>query len=211
MMGGLIMAHGDDRGIKVPPRLAAVQVVVLVVRDDDGSASEAGRRLVEELAAAGMRARLDDRVDTAFGRRATDWELKGVPVRIELGPRDLAEGRVTVVRRDLDPSAEGAKVSVAVGEVAARVPAVLGQVQADLLAGAIALRDSRTVEVSAVGEALEAAESGFARIAWATLGEQGEAELARHAVTVRCLQGPDGGVPASGDAPGVTALVARAY
>src|SRR5690606_4241883 len=91
MMGGLIMAHGDDAGLRVPRRLAATQVVVLVGRDEHGSVSDAARRLVGELAAAGVRTRLDDQVATAFGRRATDWELKGVPVRIELGPRDLAE------------------------------------------------------------------------------------------------------------------------
>ena len=86
MIGGLIMGHGDDSGLRVPPRLAAVQAVVLVVRDDDGSVSEAARALVAELEAAGVRVRLDDR-DVAFGRRATEWELKGVPLRIEVGPQ----------------------------------------------------------------------------------------------------------------------------
>ncbi len=101
MMGGLIMAHGDDAGLRVPPRLAAVQVAVVVVKDDDdGAVGDAGRGVVDRLGALGVRARLDDNVATAFGRRATDWELKGVPVRIELGPRDLAERRAVLVRRD---------------------------------------------------------------------------------------------------------------
>ena len=102
MMGGLIMAHGDDRGLRVPPRLAAVQVVVLVVKDDDeGSVTEAARRLLGRRWSTRVCAHVwTSRSRPAFGRRATDWELKGVPLRIEVGPRDLAEGRAVVGRRD---------------------------------------------------------------------------------------------------------------
>lgn len=205
MMGGLIMCHGDDAGLRIPPRLASTQVVVLVIKDADGAA-EAAARLVDELAAAGVRAKLDARTDTSFGRRATDWELKGVPVRIEVGPRDLANGEVTVVRRDTSEKAQHG-----VGAVAAAVPGLLEAIQADLLAEATRRRDDRTVEVATLEEAREAAQTGFARIPWATLGEAGEAKLAEDAVTVRCLQTADGQVPASEDEPGVLAVVARAY
>ena len=116
MVGGLIMTHGDDNGLRVPPVLAPIQVVVLVVRDEEG-AGEAAARLADELKAAGVRVRLDDQVDTSFGRRATDWELKGIPLRIEVGPRDLTEGEVTLVRRDT-----GEKRQVAVAGVAGRGP-----------------------------------------------------------------------------------------
>ncbi|HRW39887.1 MAG TPA: His/Gly/Thr/Pro-type tRNA ligase C-terminal domain-containing protein, partial [Aquihabitans sp.] len=205
MMGGLIMCHGDDAGLRIPPRLASTQVVVLVIKDADGAAEAAGR-LVDELRAAGVRAKLDARTDTSFGRRATDWELKGVPVRIEVGPRDLANGEVTVVRRDT-----GEKSQATVDGVAATIPGVLDAVQADLLGAATRRRDERTAEVTTIDEAREAAQVGFARIPWATLGEQGEAVLAQDAITVRCLQTPDGQVPASEDEPGVVAVVARAY
>lgn len=205
MMGGLIMCHGDDAGLRIPPRLASTQVVVLVIKDADGAA-EAAARLVDELTAAGVRAKLDARTDTSFGRRATDWELKGVPVRIEVGPRDLANGEVTIVRRDTSE-----KRQAPVGEVAHRVEMLLEVVQADLLAEATRRRDERTVEVATIDEAREAAQTGFARIPWATLGEAGEATLAEDAVTVRCLQTADGEVPASEDEPGVMAVVARAY
>ena len=116
MVGGLIMTHGDDNGLRVPPVLAPIQVVVLVVRDEEG-AGEAAARLVDELKAAGVRVRLDDKVDVSFGRRATNWELKGIPLRIEVGPRDLKEGEVTLVRRD-----NGEKRQVAVAAVSARGP-----------------------------------------------------------------------------------------
>jgi prolyl-tRNA synthetase len=205
MMGGLIMGHGDDLGLRVPPRLAAIQVVVMAIRDDDGVA-DAARSLVAELTGTGVRARLDDRTDTSFGRRATEWEIKGVPVRIEVGPRDLANGEVTVVRRDTN---EKQQVSLDAGP--ALVSELLDQIQEALLAQATAFRNDHTVDATSIGEAREAAQTGFARIPWAALGETGEADLAAGAVTVRCLQTPDGEVPRSEDEPGVVAIIARAY
>jgi prolyl-tRNA synthetase len=205
MVGGLIMCHGDDAGLRVPPRLAHIQAVVLLVRDEDG-AGEQARRLTDELRVAGVRARLDDGVATSFGRRATDWELKGVPVRLEVGPRDLAEGQVTLVRRDT-----GEKAQVPVDQVAGRVPDLLEEVQAGLLAAATALRDDRTVEAGSLDEAAEAARTGFARIPWDAIRGDGETRLAADGVTVRCLLAADGGVPASEDEPDQVAVVARAY
>jgi prolyl-tRNA synthetase len=205
MVGGLIMAHGDDQGLVVPPNLAPIQAVVLLVRDEDG-AGDTAAALAAELKAAGVRVRLDAQVATSFGRRATDWELKGVPVRIEAGPRDLAEGLVTLVRRDT-----GDKVQVAVGEVAARIPDLLAEIQADLLAGATRRRDDRTVEATSVEEAVEAAKVGFARLPWDLLRDGGEARLAKDAITVRVLQTADGGLPTSEDEPDLVAYVARSY
>lgn len=205
MMGGLIMCHGDDRGLRVPPRLASVQAVVLVIRDEDGVV-DAARALTDALAATGVRVRLDDRTDTSFGRRATDWELKGVPVRIEVGPRDLANGEVTVVRRDT-----GDKVQATLDAVPGTVADQLEQIQAALLDAATRRHHDRSADVTTVDEAREVAATGFARIPWATLGEAGETLLARDAITVRCLQRPDGTVPDTEDEPGVLAVVARAY
>ena len=162
--------------------------------------------LVAELKAAGVKVRLDAQVATSFGRRATDWEIKGVPVRIEVGPRDLAEGLVTIVRRDT-----GEKRTVPVGEVAHRVTNLLPLIQADLLAAATQRRDDRTAEVTSIEDAVEAGKVGFAKIAWDLLKDGGEALLARDAITVRCLQTADGGLPASEDAPDLVAYVARSY
>jgi prolyl-tRNA synthetase len=210
MVGGLIMAHGDDRGLVVPPTLAAVQAVVVLVKDDDvpgvGSAGDAARKLAAELADAGVRLEVDDRVTTSFGRRATEWELKGVPVRIEVGPRDLAQGEVTIVRRDT-----GEKRSAPLGEVVHRVTNLLPLVQSDLLAQATERRESRTAEVASVAEAAEAAASGWARIPWDLVRGEGEARLARDAVTVRCLQRADGTVPDADDEPDLVAYVGRSY
>jgi prolyl-tRNA synthetase len=205
MVGGLIMAHGDDAGLVIPPVLAPIQAVVLLVRDEDG-AGEAADALVAELKGAGVKVRLDAQVATSFGRRATDWEIKGVPVRIEVGPRDLAEGLVTIVRRDT-----GEKRTVPVGEVAHRVTNLLPTIQADLLATATRRRDDRTVEVTSVEDAVEAGKVGFAKIAWDRIKDGGEAILARDAITVRCLQTADGGLPGHEDAPDLVAYVARSY
>lgn len=205
MVGGLIMAHGDDRGLVVPPALAPIQVVVLLVRDEDGAGDRA-EALAQELKAAGVRTRLDAQVATSFGRRATDWELKGVPVRIEVGPRDLKEGNVTIVRRDT-----GEKRTVPVDEVGHRIENLLPQIQADLLAGATTRRDDRTAEVSSLEEAVEAGQVGFACIPWDLVKDGGEDRLAQDAITVRCLQRADGSLPDSEDEADLVAYVARSY
>jgi prolyl-tRNA synthetase len=205
MVGGLIMGHGDDAGLVVPPALAPIQVVVLLVRDEDG-AGAAADGLVTALRAAGVRARLDAQVATSFGRRATDWELKGVPVRIEVGPRDLADGQITIVRRD---TAE--KRTVPIGEAEHRVVNLLSLIQSDLLAAATRRRDERTVEAATIEEAAEAGKVGFATVPWDLVRGEGEARLAQDAISVRCLQRPDGGLPASEDEADIVAYVARAY
>ena len=99
MVGGLIMAHGDDQGLRIPPPVAPVQAVVVAVKDDERTMTTAGS-VVDELVAAGVRTRLDTRTSQGFGRRATEWELKGVSIRIEVGPRDPECGQATIARRD---------------------------------------------------------------------------------------------------------------
>ncbi|MFC4502124.1 MULTISPECIES: proline--tRNA ligase [Streptomyces] len=206
MIGALVMTHGDDDGLRVPPRLAQIQAVVLAVKDDEAVLAKV-RELGDRLRAAGIRVRVDDRTDLPFGRRAVDWELKGVPVRVEVGPRDLENGTVTLVRR-----IPGGKEAVAVDGVVDLLPGLLEEDQALLLRQSRERRESRTADVATIGEAVEAAGAGqWARIPWATLGAEGETRLAEHAVTVRCLVAEDGSVPDDEDAPGNVAVVARAY
>jgi len=204
LVGALIMGHGDDAGLRVPPRIAPVQVVVVLVKAADG-AGEAAAALVAELAGRGVRVELDDRVDTSFGRRAVEWELKGVPVRIDVGPRDLAAGNATLVRRDT-----GDKVPVPVGGVAQAAAEALDDIQAALHRQATEMRDARTAQVTSVAEAQEAAQTGFARVPWDVVRDD-EVRLAQAGVTVRCLQRDDGDLPMSSDEPGLVATVAKAY
>ena len=192
LVGALIMCHGDDAGLRLPPKLAPVQVVVLVVRDEEGVVA-AAEAIASDLRKAGVRVRVDDRVGTSFGRRSVDWELKGVPVRVEVGPRDLAEGRVTLVRRDTLE-----KHPVAVAGAAEEAVRFLADAQQALFDEAVAARWARTQPVDTLAEAVEAAASGFAVLPWKSIGEPGELELAASGVSVRCLQRPDGTLDTSG-------------
>jgi prolyl-tRNA synthetase len=178
---------------------------VLVVRAEDG-APEAAATLTAELVGAGVRTELDARVDVGFGRRATDWELKGVPVRVEIGPRDIAAGQATLVRRDA-----AGKTSVPLRGLAAGVARLLDDIQDELLAAASARQDDGIVDVATPDEAVEATQSGWARLPWSALGAVGEARLREAGVTIRCLVRADGGLPAAEDEPDVLALAARAY
>lgn len=204
MVGGVIMAHGDARGLRLPPRVAPVQVAVVVVRDEDGAGDHA-RRLVSELQALDVRAKLDDAVHIGFGRRATDWELKGVPIRIDIGPRELSYGNVSLVRRDAEP------LSLPIGEVAAHTPKLLEGIQRAMFDDALRFREASVANATSIDDAAEAAKTGVARIPWGRLGADGERTLRDHGVSVRCLQREDGSVPDADDERGLVAIVARAY
>jgi prolyl-tRNA synthetase len=205
LIGGLVMAHGDDLGLRVPPRLAPVQAAVLVVKEGEGVAGVA-HELTAALREAGVRAWLDDRVAMPFGRRAIDAELKGYPVRIEVGPRDVAEGRAVLVRR-----VTGERTAVPVDRVVSLVTAALEADQATLYEEALARQRERTADVTSVPEAIEAAGAGWARLPWSAVGSGGEAELNAQGITVRCLVRADGGVPGAEDEPDLVAVVGRAY
>ena len=130
LVGGVVMAHGDDRGLRLPPRVAPQQVVIVpIVRDDDrADVLRLAAAVADELRTADVRVRLDDRSEVRPGFKFNEWELKGVPLRIELGSRDLTAGAVTVARRDT-----GEKQQIPLARVAAAVAELLSDVQASLL------------------------------------------------------------------------------
>ena len=200
------MCHGDDFGLVLPPAVAPVQVVVVVVKDTDGVVTRAAAALVEELAARGVRVRLDDNVGHAFGWRATDWDLQGVPVRVELGPRDLAESAALLYRRDTRD-----KNKISIDKVVAEVQQLTGRIQSDMFEAAMARRDATISDVTTLDEARDAAQTGVARLPWDVVGSAGEQDLATSGLTVRCLQLSDGSLPETDDDAGALAYVARAY
>lgn len=206
MVGGLILGHGDDSGLRIPPRLAPVQAYVMVIKDDADTVA-ASEKVHAELKAVGVRSRLDKRGDIAFGRRAVDAELKGFPVRVEIGPRDLAKGEVTLAHRLTD---EG-KVSVKLENVARAVTEALDSGQQALWNEAQARLTDSIQEVSSIAEAIEAAHSGVAKLPWEACGVEGEARAATEGITVRCLQRTDGTVPDSLDEPNLVSFLARSY
>ena len=206
MLGGLIMCHGDDFGLVLPPALAPVQVVVVVVKDTDGAVTHAASALVDELRARGVRVSLDDDVAQAFGWRATDWDLQGVPIRVELGPRDLAENAVMLYRRDTRD-----KNKVGIENVVDEAQRLTGRIQMDMFEAATARRDATVSDCTSLDQARDVAQTGIARLRWELVGTSGEHDLASSGLTVRCLQLSDGSLPESDDDAGALAYVARAY
>jgi prolyl-tRNA synthetase len=204
-IGGLIMTHGDDFGLCVPPAVAPTQVVVMVVRDDVATAERA-TRLVEELSKAGHRAKLDNRIDISFGRRVVDWELKGVPLRIHVGPRELADNMVTVFYRNT-----GKEVQVGINAIHKYVEKALPAIQNEMLAAATARRDRHTASVENLEAAKAKAATGFARVPWDLIKGDGVRQLANASISVRCLTRKDGGLPASENEANLVAHVAKAY
>jgi prolyl-tRNA synthetase len=206
MLGGLIMCHGDDHGLVLPPALAPVQVVVMVVKDTDGGVRRAASALVEELTRLGVRPRLDDNTDQAFGWRATDWDLQGVPIRVEIGPRDLAENAALLYRRDTRD-----KTKFGIDKVADEVQRLTAQIQDDMFVAATARRDAAITVCTTLEQAREVAQTGIARLPWELVGTAGERDLATGGLTVRCLQRGDGSLPEADHEAGALAYVARAY
>jgi prolyl-tRNA synthetase len=146
MVGATIIAHGDDAGLRLPPAIAPIQVVIVPIhRTDEERAAvhPVADALRADLAAAGIRVRLDDREQHRPGFKFAEWELKGVPVRIELGPRDVAAGRAVLASR-----LGGDKQELPLAEVVSGMSARLASVQSALFAEALAFREANTHEIT---------------------------------------------------------------
>ena len=166
LVGGVIMTHGDDTGLRLPPAIAPHQVVIVPIHktdDERASVLDAAAGMVRSLRDAGVRVHVDDREQHRPGYKFNEWELKGVPTRIELGPRDLASGNVTVYRRDL-----ASKEPIALDSAAAHVRELLDDVQRQLFDDALAFREANTHEPGSYDElkAQMAGDGGFAVTGW---------------------------------------------
>ena len=145
-IGAIIMVHGDDQGLILPPRLAPIQAVIVPIYKTDEEKTtvmENAHRLRKELIDGGVRVKLDERDGMSPGFKFNDWEMRGVPLRIELGPKDVAKGSVVLARRDR-PGKEG-KSFVPQQGIAASVTEALADVQKSLFDRALAFRKSNTV------------------------------------------------------------------
>ena len=161
LIGAIIMTHGDERGLRLPPRIAPIQAVILPIAAHKPGVTEACQKLHQELQAAGFRVKLDDRDTVSAGYKFNDWELKGVPVRLEVGPRDLENGVVTVFRRDTLE-----KSTLPLENIADALRSLLDDIQSTLYNQAKAFRDERTVIVHDMDELGQAVENGFAKAMW---------------------------------------------
>ncbi|HEX8732432.1 MAG TPA: proline--tRNA ligase [Ktedonobacterales bacterium] len=146
LVGALIMAHGDANGLRMPPRVAPTQAIIVPIWRSDAERETVAAHVSEvetALRKAGVRVKADWREERP-GWKYNEWELRGVPVRIEIGPRDAASGQVMLVPR----TDRSAKEAVAVGAVAERVPALLAEIQQTLYDQALAFRQSRTYQAT---------------------------------------------------------------
>lgn len=148
MVGGIIMTHGDDKGLVLPPRLAPTQIVIVPIyrrEDQQASVMESAAKLVQELSP--LRVELDAREGLTPGFKFNDWELRGVPVRLEIGPKDMEKNQVVLARRDT-----GEKQSVPRGELLATARRLLDDIQDSLYARAIKFREDNTFVVDSYDE-----------------------------------------------------------
>jgi prolyl-tRNA synthetase len=147
MLGAMIMVHGDDRGLRIPPKMAPVEVVIVPIVRGDSAATvlDAARALFTACKLAGLRVKLDDRDGQSPGFKFNEWDMRGVPLRIELGARDLDAGVATLVRRDRAFKEEGQKQTIPLAAIVAAIPAVLVDIQASLFAQAKAFLEEHTL------------------------------------------------------------------
>lgn len=161
LIGAIIMTHGDSRGLVLPPVVAPVQCVIVPIAAKKAGVSEACAKLRDELEQAGVRVKLDDS-ENSPGWKFNEWEMKGVPVRIELGPRDLEAGKILCARRDTLEKSEMALSGAADG-----IRALLQTVQKDMLEAARKRRDGRIVYAKDMDEILAGVENGnFVKAGW---------------------------------------------
>ena len=127
LIGAVIMAHGDNRGLKVPPRLAPIQAVIVPIQMQKEGVLDKANELFEVLKKQGIRIKLDDRDQYSPGYKFNDWEMRGIPVRIEMGPRDIENNKCVLVRRD---TAE--KIDVSLDEINTKLPELLEEIQKNM-------------------------------------------------------------------------------
>jgi prolyl-tRNA synthetase len=216
VVGAVIMVHGDDQGLVLPPRLAPYQIVIVPIFKSDEEKSlvmEAARKIRAELTAAGVRVKMDEREGVSPGFKFNDWEMRGVPLRMEIGPKDVAKGSVVLARRDR-PGKEG-KAFVQQAGLADSVQKMLAEIQQALHDRALAFRKANTREPKDYGEFKKAVESGFALSFWCGGGDC-EAKIKEETkATMRCIpleqSGGSGLCIYCGQAASEKAIFAKAY
>ncbi|XP_058786247.1 proline--tRNA ligase, chloroplastic/mitochondrial [Vicia villosa] len=191
-VGGIIMTHGDDAGLMLPPKIAPIQVVIVPIwkKDDEKMAVlNAALSVKEALKSSGVKVKLDDSDQRTPGWKFNFWEMKGVPLRIEIGPRDVSSGSVVISRRDI-PGKQGKVfgISMEPSILEAYVKDKLEEIQSSLLERAIAFRDSNIVDVSTYDDLKAAISQGkWARGPWSASDEDELKIKEETGATIRCF------------------------
>ena len=187
LIGALIMSHSDDEGLVLPPRLAPTQVVVVPIYKNDTERSavmEAVQRITAPWKGR-LRFKIDDRDNLTPGYKYNEWEIKGIPVRVEVGPKDVEKGSVAIARRDI-PGRAG-KSFVSQEGLTERIESLLAEIQQGLFDRALAFREERTAWVSSYDELKQQIERGFARCYWAGSTEDEKRIQDEVRATIRCI------------------------
>ncbi len=214
MEGAVIMAHGDDQGLVLPPKLAPIQVVVVPIWRDDEQKS-AVMEGVERVKGAltGLRVEVDDREGQSPGWKFNEWELRGVPLRVEIGPRDVQKEQVVLARRDIPD--KGGKSFVPLAGLHDCIVEMLEAIQQALYQRALAFREDNTVEATTYEEIVEAVSDHFVRAFWCGDPEHEMRLKEETSATNRCIpldqDGEPGVCPFCGKPATEKAIFARAY
>ncbi len=160
MIGGVIMVHGDDRGLVLPPKIAPIQVVILPIAQHKPGVLEKANELFRELKAAGLRVKVDDSEQSA-GWKFNQWEMKGVPVRLEVGPRDIEKNQVMAVRRD-----NLEKTALPMEGLTDTLKDLLDKIHWGLYEKALKMRTEHTTDACTFAELAEGVKHGFVRANW---------------------------------------------
>ncbi|MCR5223195.1 MAG: proline--tRNA ligase [Lachnospiraceae bacterium] len=183
LIGAIIMVHGDNSGLVLPPRVAPTQVMIVPIRQQAEGVLEKAEEIRQALAAAGIRVKVDD-TEKSPGWKFAEQEMRGIPVRVEIGPKDIEAGKAVIARRDT-----GEKQEVTIQELAAKIPALLDTIQGDLLTRARERRDANTftARTKEEFEQIFAEKTGFVKAMWC--GDRAcEDEIKeKMAVTSRCM------------------------
>ena len=182
-IGGIIMTHGDNNGLVLPPRIAPIQAVVLPIAQHKEGVVEKAQELICRLKAAGLRVK-GDFSDNSPGWKFAEYEMKGVPLRIEIGPKDIEAGQCVCARRD-----SGEKTTILLSELETKIPELLDSIQAGLFAKAKKNLDEHTFTASSPEEVKEIVDTkgGFVKTMWCGDVECELAMKEKAGVTSRCI------------------------
>ena len=217
MIGAIVMTHGDDKGLRLPPKVAPIQVVIVPIYktdDERNTVMEAVTRLSKELLSANIRIHVDKREGMSPGFKYNDWEMRGVPLRMEVGPKDVQNNSVALARRDI-PGKEG-KQFVPQAGIAAVVQTLLDTIQANMLQQATEFRDANIHDVTNYDDLKALMEKGgWARVWWAGSNEDEARIKEETGATVRCIPfdqpGGTGTCFLTGKPASMIALFSKAY
>ena len=181
MIGAIIMVHGDNEGLVLPPNVAPTQVVIVPIRQQQEGVLEKAREVEEVL--SNFRVKVDDS-DKSPGWKFSESEMRGIPVRVELGPKDIEAGQAVLVRRDTHE-----KITVALSEIAEKVDELLKTIQHDMYERAKAHRDAHTYDAHNMEEMKDIADNkpGFIRAMWCGCQECEDKLKEQVGVTSRCM------------------------